>query len=380
MFIGLLPLIMIVLMAFWFDPLHLYTVPSDKENAMYSTDQRIQNAGYINTFDFDSVVIGNSHMENLSHRKTSEYIPGKWFNLSMSGSVNNERKLVLDKAFSEKKIKQVLLLLTGDARNRPTDGFDILYDKNPFNDVSIYFNGMYSKCFVKYFLNTVFKMDFNADCFGHKLNIDEHNSWIYSPDHNSRFGGIQQWGKYYTNVQLIDLYKEVGKLFKAPARKLKELSKEEKNEIQKDIRDNIIPLLEEHPDTIFYSYAQPCFKLTYSLALRKNNDKSVEVYIEFLKEIAQVASTHKNFHLFGFDNLPFTEDVKNYKDTSHFTRELNYQLLDYIKNGKYTLDNSNIDGYINNFIKDVYAFELDTFKENWYRESLTRAISNEAKE
>ncbi len=367
-------------MAFFFDPLHIFTTPTDKENALYSTDQRIQNAGYIRIFDFDSVIIGNSHMENLSHKKTADYLPGKWFNLSMSGSVNNERKLVLDKVFSEKKIKQVLLLLTGDARNRPTDGFDILYDRNPANDILIYFNKMYSKCFVKHTVNSIFGTHFDDNCFGQKINIDEHNAWIYNPGHNSRLGGIQQWGKYYTNDQLIGLYNEVGKLYKAPTRELKELSKAEKKEIQKDIKDNIIPLLEDHPNTIFYSYAQPYFKVAYSLALRKDNNKLVEVYIEFLKEIAQVASTHKNFRLFGFDNLPFTEDVKNYKDTSHFTRELNYKILEYIKNGEYTLDNSNIDKYINRFVKDIYAFELDNFKENWYKESLKQSNSNKAKE
>ena len=49
-------------MAFFFDPLHIFTTPEDKENAPYSTDQRLQNAGYIMTFDFNSVIIGNSHM------------------------------------------------------------------------------------------------------------------------------------------------------------------------------------------------------------------------------------------------------------------------------------------------------------------------------
>lgn len=104
---------MLGLMAFFFDPLHIFTTATDKENALYSKDSRVQNAGYIRNFNFDSVIIGNSHMENLSHRKTAQYLPGIWFNLSMSGSTENERKLVLDKVLRSKKIKQVLLLLNG---------------------------------------------------------------------------------------------------------------------------------------------------------------------------------------------------------------------------------------------------------------------------
>ena len=146
-------------MAFSFDPLHIFTAPHDPKAALFSTDQRIQNAGYIKSFDFDSVIIGNSHMENLSHSKTADYLPGKWFNLSMSGSRNNERKIVLEKAFREKELKQVLLLLTGDLQYNPTEGFDFLYDRNPFNDIFIYLNQMYSECFVKRFTIQIITQD-----------------------------------------------------------------------------------------------------------------------------------------------------------------------------------------------------------------------------
>ena len=77
--IGLLCLsIVFSLISFYFDPLHIFTTPADKVNALYSSDARLQNAGYIRNFEFDSVIIGNSHMENLSHRKTAQYLPGNW--------------------------------------------------------------------------------------------------------------------------------------------------------------------------------------------------------------------------------------------------------------------------------------------------------------
>ena len=84
-------------------------------------------------------------MENLSHRKTAQYLPGNWFNLSMAGSTENERKLVLDKVLRSKKIKQVLLLLNGGFRTNSTEGYEVLYDENPFNDISIYLIDKYSK-------------------------------------------------------------------------------------------------------------------------------------------------------------------------------------------------------------------------------------------
>lgn len=353
--------IIFALMAFFFDPLHIFTTPADKEKALYSTDQRLQNAGYIRTFDFDSVIIGNSHMENLSHKKTADYLPGKWFNLSMSGSRNNERKIVLDKAFREKELKQVLLLLTGDLDYRSTEGFDILYDRNPINDILIYFNSMYSKCFVKHTFNSIFGTHFDDGCFGQKLNIDEHNAWIYYPGHNSRIGGIEKWAQYYQNDQLIGTFNDVNNKYLITSRPLKTLPKAIKKKIEKNINDNIVSLVKAHPETIFYCYAQPYFKLFYSLDLRNKDGQATEIYAEFLRSSARVASTYKNFKLYGFDNLPFASDVKNYKDISHFSKEMNYQLLEYIQEDRYSLDQNNIDEYIDDFIKGCYSFDIKLF-------------------
>lgn len=351
------------LIAFCFDPLHIFTTPKDKENALYSMDSRVQNAGYIRNFDFDSVIIGNSHMENLSHRKTAQYLPGNWFNLSMSGSTENERKIVLDKVLRSKKIKQVLLLLNGGFRTNSTEGYEVLYDRNPLNDISIYLNDMYSKCFFNYMINTVFRTKFDDDCFGKKLNIDEHNAWIYETFHSSRLGGIEKWALHYQNDQLFDTYKALNKNNSISPRNLKLISKEIKSEIENNINKNVLSLVKAHPETQFYCYAQPIFKLCFAIDLRSENEdaQGTEIYIEYLRQVAKIASTYKNFRLYGFDNLEFTADVKNYKDLTHFTPELNYQLLNYIKEDRYLLDNSNIDEYIDEFIKGCYSFDILSF-------------------
>ena len=362
--IGLLCILfMLGLMAFFFDPLHIFTTATDKENALYSKDSRVQNAGYIRNFNFDSVIIGNSHMENLSHRKTAQYLPGIWFNLSMSGSTENERKLVLDKVLRSKKIKQVLLLLNGGYRANSTQGYEVLYDKNPFNDISIYLNDMYSKCFFNHMSNTVFRTKFDDDCFGQKLNIDEHNAWIYDTFHSSRLGGIEKWALHYQNEQLFDTYKALNKNYSISPRNLKLISKEIKNEIENNINKNVLSLVKAHPETQFFCYVHPIFKLGFAIDLRSENEDAqlTEVYIEYLRQVVKVASSYKNFKLYGFDNLEFTADVKNYKDLTHFTPKLNYQLLNYIKEDRYLLDNSNIDEYIDEFIKRCYAFDILSF-------------------
>ena len=107
----LLCAVAVYVMAFKFDPLHLYKPVGDLNTETFSFDSRLQNAGYIRNFDFDSVIIGNSHMENVAHSQVEKIMGGKWFNLSMQGSSNNERKLILDDVFRRKNIKNVMNLV-----------------------------------------------------------------------------------------------------------------------------------------------------------------------------------------------------------------------------------------------------------------------------
>ena len=362
--IGLLCLsIVFSLISFYFDPLHIFTTPADKVNALYSSDARLQNAGYIRNFEFDSVIIGNSHMENLSHRKTAQYLPGNWFNLSMAGSTENERKLVLDKVFRDKKIKQVLLLLNGGFRTNSTEGYEVLYDRNPLNDISIYLNDKYSKCFFNHMSNTVFRTKFDDDCFGKKLNIDEHNAWIYNTIYSSRLGGIEKWALHYQNKQLFGAYLALNERYNNSPRRIKSISEDTRKKIEKNINNNVLSLIKSHPETQFYCYVHPFFKLAFALDLRDENidAQATEIYIEYLRQVARIASTYKNFKLYGFDNLEFTADVKNYKDLTHFTPELNYKILGYIKEERYTLNDSNIDEYIDEFKKGCYSFDILSF-------------------
>ena len=125
----------------------------------------------------------------------------------------------------------------------------------------------------------------------------------------------------------------------------------------------MLSLIKSHPETQFYCYVHPFFKLAFALDLRDENidAQATEIYIEYLRQVARIASTYKNFKLYGFDNLEFTADVKNYKDLTHFTPELNYKILGYIKEERYTLNDSNIDEYIDEFKKGCYSFDILSF-------------------
>lgn len=358
----LLCAVAVYVMAFKFDPLHLYKPVGDLNTETFSFDSRLQNAGYIRNFDFDSVIIGNSHMENVAHSQIENIMGGKWFNLSMMGSSNNERKLILDDVFRRKNIKNVILLLNVGLYSNSTAGYEILYDDNQYNDVGIYFNSLYTKCFASWLIGA--KVD--PLCVGTNLDIDTHNAWIKDPIYAHRFNGMASWAQYYDDWQIINTYKLMQKLYDSPVKELAKLSPGIKKDIRNDFRKNIASLVEAHPNTTFYCYAQPLFKMAYAISIRENSNITIETYLEYLKIASEYASKHTNFKFFGFDNIPFTSDVKTYKDDSHFSPDRNYEVINYIKNNEYRLDATNVNTYIDEFIKSIKDYDLKSFKEEWF--------------
>lgn len=63
---------------------------------------REQAAGIINSFEFDSVILGTSMLENTSAREASQKIGGIFVNISLAGSSFYERAIVLKKVLQKK--------------------------------------------------------------------------------------------------------------------------------------------------------------------------------------------------------------------------------------------------------------------------------------
>ena len=80
-----------------FDPYQIFHKSYFYKDKAY--DKTIyQDAGIINNYDFDSIIIGSSMLENVSSDEASKRIGGHFVNLSVSDSDFYERAIILRKA------------------------------------------------------------------------------------------------------------------------------------------------------------------------------------------------------------------------------------------------------------------------------------------
>ncbi|EAI0653527.1 hypothetical protein E0287_07960, partial [Campylobacter coli] len=100
----------LIILLYIYDPLQLYHKPFFR-NTTFSSDIRIQAAGVINNYNFDSVILGSSMLENTSTKEANDKLDGKWVNLSLSGSYLNERNIIMKYLFEKKNIYQIIYSL-----------------------------------------------------------------------------------------------------------------------------------------------------------------------------------------------------------------------------------------------------------------------------
>ena len=344
----------ILLRVYYADPLHFYSL--DINEAKYSSNMRVQAAGLINNLDFDSVILGNSHMENTSCREAEEVFGGKFINLSLSGSNLYERAVLLDRILSKGNIKTVYLLLTSGLDKTghgeyAIENWDYLYDSNRFNDIKYYFNSHDLMCILTF-------SDSSA-CIGIQKNLDRPNAWYASPFHNSRFGGVENWVKYYTNHQLSSLLTET-----IPNATQKQsdniVSTDTILQINTTVTETIERFVKKYPQTNFYCYFNPDSLLAHSI---ENAFGTFGFYKEFVRQTVSKLVPYPNVKIYGFDNLEFTQDLSYYKDLTHYKPEINTMLLKLTGRDEYRLYSNNVDSYLSKLTERVETYDLVGFNE-----------------
>lgn len=354
-----------------YDAYHFWSL-KDPLNARYSSNARVQNAAFINHLDFDSVILGNSHMENTSAKEASDIFGGKFFNLSMSGSNNYERSIVLKRVLETHNIKKVILLLTPSwstegYKTYPIESWNYLYDPNCFNDFVYYLNTHDVVC--------MWTFSKKSSCLGRKKNLDRPYAWFNNPQSISRFNGIENWTLNDQDPVMSKLL-----LHRIPdAIKTKPILRpSSKNNHQEEIHysmyRDLFYFTQAYPDTKFFIFFNPDSILAKALYSRIDgwfNDYSI-----FVRYITQKADESKNVYFFGFDNLPFTNDLSNYKDHLHYKKEINNELLFRMGKNLNRLHHQNVDVYLKELCLRIKQYNMEEVYTSWKESQSSDTLKN----
>lgn len=297
-------------------------------------NERYQNDGIVEFFDYDAVITGTSMTENF---KTSEF--DRLFQVTsvkvpFSGASYKEINDNLEKAFFEKQ--EIRCVLRGLDHNRITDekdkeyydyDLDYLYNRFLPDDVSYVWNK-------QVLLDNVFNNVLMYTIHGNQTTtFDQYENW------DDRFS----YGKESVLKQYERPDKNTEKM---------ELTQEDQKNITENIGQNVLAVAAEHPETEFYLFYTP-YSIVYWDSLNQMN--GIERQIQAEKMATEQLLKYDNVHVFSmFDEYEMICNLDNYKDAGHYREEINSQLLEWISRGEHQLTKDNYQEYYNE-IMDFYT-------------------------
>ncbi len=303
-------------------------------------DERYQNDGIIEFFDYDAIITGSSMCENFSTTQFDSIWGTKSIKVAFAGGSYKEIDENLNKALRlNDNVKYVLRSI--DYSSMMSDKDDMLsigaprptylYDNNIFNDVS-------------YLFNKEVLLDTDATVVGYTLGGGKTTS----------FDQYANWSDDFEYGREAILYD-----YERPARcEEQPLNGMQLKTMRDNISQNIIATVNEYPDVTFYLFFTP-YSIMYWDMIYQNG--TLNARIEAEKCAIEMLLECPNVKLYSFcTNFEMVCDLNNYKDQAHFGEWINSKILSWMSVDDYLLTKDNYEAYIDS-IRDFYtSYDYDS--------------------
>lgn len=302
---------------FLIDPYYHYHTPWFGLRAT-PFQERYCNPGLAEQFDYDSVIIGSSMTENFRASWFDDAFGCKTLKLSYSGARSINTRTIMEKVFAHGGIQNVFFgldtaMLTSEVDFTQFEVPEYLYDGIGLNDV----NYLLNKNIL--FGDTVKTLQ-RQDTFS----FDDMYVW----EKNYTFSGEEVLHGKQAYVKLRP------KTVKEPIEKTALLRTSRAN-----LEQNILPFIQQHPDTTFYLFVPPYSILFWDMEHRKGE---TDALLYMLADTAEQLLDYPNVKLFYYQNVEeIVTDLNHYKDYSHYSSDVNRYIVQSMKDGTHQMTKEN---------------------------------------
>ena len=305
-------------------------------------DQVDMNPGLAEHLDYDSVILGSSMVVNFNTDCFSEYLGLKTAKLPYNGAYPKDQSNIMDIIFKSKKdnVKRVFLGIdelnySGDVDETkfPITGY--LYDDNILNDVSYIFN---KDVMLDYCIKPIFDRS-------------DSTQWnmIYP----------FWWQDEHYQKALVLMYYEEAEKTKTQANVSDYI-----DAIEKNLSVNIIPYIENNPQTKFTVFYPP-----YSILYWNDvcNRGELELVIEKYRYMSERLLQYDNVELFFFQNRKdIICNLNNYADYTHYKPEVCEYMVKCFANGECRVTMQTLDEELDILYDLAGTYDYPSIWDDWY--------------
>lgn len=327
-------LILIAALVIWVDPFFHYHDPI--EGFPYQIDHQLsQNPGMARHFSYDSVLLGSSMTVNFEADWFRELLGRNLIKLCYNGAYPHDNfNIMREIDASGNTLAHVywgvdVSSLSADPEETKYPIPEYLYNDSIFDDVEYWYN---KDVLLDYILKPIVNHDEPTDLSG-----------IY---------GSEWWMKdYYGRDRVISQYEipEKNDAYFPDDMFLEGL--------RGNLEFNIIPIIENHPETEFTFFFPPVSILYWYNYLQNNQMNAVEAeYRSFIEALLR----YDNVEIFFF---PTEEeivcDLDSYADTMHHKKEINRYMAECFQSGKDRIDRDSYSAALERLDRMVRKYDFD---------------------
>lgn len=327
------------LCVFGLDPYFHYRKPNNSLTYHFAYDginvECYVNNGIIRNFEYDAVITGTSITENFKSSEFDSLFQVHSIKVPFSGAAFKEIGDNCKSALTEHPELKIIfrsfdcgISAVQDKDVASYDSYPVyLYDDNLLNDVNYLLNkdSLIRGCAMNIIMSTIKGRE------------------PFSFDGYMNDSDLRSYGK---EVVLAS--------FKRPlkADEVVLLNEEEKSLLNENIKQNIIELAEEYPDTRFILFFSP-HNICYWDILSQNGMIMKEIQIQ--EQAIEMLLPYSNIELYSFcNNYDMICNLDNYRDPTHFREEINSDILQWVSTGEYRITKDNYKSYLSE-IADFYC-------------------------
>lgn len=319
------------------DPLLRY----GKENGMftyYEYAEMYSNPGIARNYTYDTVLVGTSMIQNTDVQECNEVFGCDMVRLPYSGGTCYNMKTILDVCFqSDNTIKTVYweldefqLFSVHDAPRYPLPEY--MYREDHRQDISYLLN---LDIFYHYTLNNV-------------LGTLRGEQQLAAREGETFTGDFSETGALASYTRPEQAFEQ-----SALTAYL--------DEVDLNLKYNIIPLLEENPETEFVFFVVPFSMLYWDNQVRRGTFDAAMCGMEYaIEQLLEYDNVRIHFY---HDRWEIVTNLDNYKDYSHYGKWINSWMTRAIAAGEGRLTRDNYAAVLEDMRTYIGAYDFDAFFE-----------------
>lgn len=301
----------------------------------YEYDEVYSNPGIAKQYDYDTILVGTSLIQNTDVQEFQELLYCDVVRLPYSGGTSCNMKTILDIGFSSHNtISYVYWELNKHQLVMPAD--------EPVTPLPEYLYGKDSTHSLSYLLNLdiFYRFTFQNILKTMQGNIQgaSREGITFSGDF-SKEGALSQYSRSEKTDTPYpeDYYLQVG---------------------QENLDRNILPLVRENPDTTFVFFMVPLSTLFWDYEIMHGTfDATFRLYESILPQLLAYDNVEVHFLV---DDWDIVTDLNHYKDYSHYSPEINAYITRVLADRTEILTKENVSSVLENTKQYLSEYDYDS--------------------